>query len=282
MWSLENPLLSVIPFMVDTDEPAIPGTSAPGLLTSGRGRETASPAGPGHTTARSFPGSGPSNMRLTAYRSLLGRVRFIFLDGKWAHKAFDPPGKDCCNVFMLGRVRRTTRLDVGLSLAFAGLAFLVWAFVAGISRMIMREVIRVDDVSVQGGGLIEAVKIFFVDTGFVIDIAGLAWMALSLTLVFLASRQRIIISWAWTSALMQVLVAALGAVLVGWTSSRSLADYGPAPQRTVLETLSHLSLPIVIAFAILIWVVFVIWMLVERARLDRHQPTLTDGMRTNR
>ena len=38
----------------------------------------------------------------------------------------------------------------------------------------------------------------------------------------------------------------------------------------------------VIVLAILVWVSLLVWLLVERARLDRHGPTLTDGLRTNR
>jgi two-component system CheB/CheR fusion protein len=35
------------------------------------------------------------------------------------------------------------------------------------------------------------------------------------------------------------------------------------------------------SIAILLWVTFLVWMLVERARLDRFGPTLSDGLRTN-
>ena len=40
---------------------------------------------------------------------------------------------------MLGQSRRTTRLDVGLALAFSGIAYLVWALVAGISRRTVQD-----------------------------------------------------------------------------------------------------------------------------------------------
>jgi hypothetical protein len=33
--------------------------------------------------------------------------------------------------------------------------------------------------------------------------------------------------------------------------------------------------------ALLIWVTFLIWLLIERARLNRRGPTLRDGLRSN-
>ena len=33
--------------------------------------------------------------------------------------------------------------------------------------------------------------------------------------------------------------------------------------------------------ALLVWVTFVVWLLIERSRLDRRAPTLRDGLRTN-
>lgn len=188
---------------------------------------------------------------------------------------------------MLGRHRRTSRLDVGLALSFAGLAFLLWALVAGLCRVIMLEVIRsrhhlVASQDASFSELTEGVKIFFVDTGFIIDVVGLAWMVGSLLLVVLASRQRVSISWAWLAAGVQSLIAALGATLVGWMAYLSLEVYDTTQGQGVLETLSQISLPVVVGMAVAVWVVFVIWMLVERARLDRHGPTQTDGLRTNR
>lgn len=184
---------------------------------------------------------------------------------------------------MLGRKRRTTRLDVGLALAFTGLAFIVWAFVAGMSRTMMTNLIHDSaDATMKLPRLSTVVKLFFVDTGFVIDLVGLGWMVLALVLIFLASRQHISISWAWTAAILQSLIAALGAVLV------SVACYVPYSQLVAtsptgaMETISLISLPVVIGMAVVCWVVFLIAMLIDRARLKRHGPTLSDGLRTNR
>lgn len=83
---------------------------------------------------------------------------------------------------MLGRTRRTTRLDVGLAIAFTGISFIGWATVSGISRIMMRNMMRTS----TGGEepVTRVVKIFFVETGFVIDIVGLLWLAMGLVLIF--------------------------------------------------------------------------------------------------
>jgi len=171
-----------------------------------------------------------------------------------------------------------------LALAFSGLAYLAWALVAGSSRHLVQEMIKAAAYhNLKIPEFTQAVKMFFVDTGFVIDLVGLAWLALALVLVVLSSRQRISISWAWVAAICQVFTAAGGAALVGW------AVYAPnvVPRETIetsqtpFEIVSEISLPVIIAVAVLLWVVCLVWLLVERARLDRRGPTLRDGLRTN-
>ena len=182
---------------------------------------------------------------------------------------------------MLGRLRRTTRLDVGLALAFVGLAYLVWALVAGVSRSVVAEMIR----STAGRdlpGSARVVKVFFVDAGFVIDLVGLAWLAGSLLLVAFSSRQRIGVSWAWVSAICQAFVAALGAVVVGWAAYQPhILPIDVGAGGTAWEAVSRISLLVLIPVAVLIWVTFLVWLLVERARLSRRGPTLRDGLKTN-
>ncbi|MBS3734128.1 MAG: hypothetical protein KGY99_04305 [Phycisphaerae bacterium] len=186
---------------------------------------------------------------------------------------------------MLGRLKRTTRLDVGLALSFAGIAYLVWALVAGVSRRLVQELFKI--AAIEEGFSLPAdarwVKLVFVNGGILIDLVGLAWLALSLFLVVRSSRQRARISWAWVSAVCQVIVAALGAVLVGWAAYQphvvppDVIDQAP----TTWEQIRAISLPVVVAIAVLLWVTFLIWLLVERARLNRRGPTLTDGVRTS-
>jgi len=185
---------------------------------------------------------------------------------------------------MLGRVRRTTRTDVGLSLSFAGVSYLVWALVAGLSRHLVQELIR----STHGTGMplpevTRLVKVFFVDAGFVIDLAGAGWLAASLILVLLASRQRVSISWSYVAAISQVMAAALGSVLVGTAVyAPHVKPAPPVPQGpTPWETVSSISLPVMVALALLLWVTALVWLLVERARFDRRGPTLRDGLRSH-
>jgi len=185
---------------------------------------------------------------------------------------------------MLGRLRRTTRLDVGLALGFAGGAYLVWALVAGVTRSLVARWIPMWDRF--GAGLqtaTRAVRVLFLDAGFVIDLVGLAWVIASLVLVGLASRQRIRISWAWMSATLQSFTAALGGIWVAWAAQLpAVGDTSVDGERpTALAELSRLSLPVTLTFAVLIWVVFLVWLLVERARLNRRGPTLSDSLRTH-
>jgi hypothetical protein len=161
---------------------------------------------------------------------------------------------------------------------------LVWALVAGASRSIVQEMNRyVAYHGVQVKGITRTVQIFFVDAGFVIDVVGVTWLAASLTLVLLASRQRISASWAWVSTICQVSIAACGAVLVAWAAylPHVVSEEKASEQATIAERVSQFSLQVVIPVALLIWVTFLVWLLVERARLDRRGPSLHDGMRSN-
>ena len=187
-------------------------------------------------------------------------------------------------VIMLGRLRRTTRLDVGLALAFAGLAYLVWALVAGVARWFVQEMIRSTSFHhIQVGGFTLLVKAFFLDWGFVIDIVGVVWMVGSLVLVLLSSHQKLSVSWAWLSAVCQSFVAVMGALLVAWAAylPHVLSPEKAQAEATTLQQVSHASLPIIMPIGIAIWVTILVWLLVERARLNRRGPTLRDGMRSN-
>ena len=189
---------------------------------------------------------------------------------------------------MLGHLRRTTRLDVGLALAFTGLAYLVWALVAGASRFLVQRLMLAQGVYQLGDADLpigtRLVKWVFVDYGFGIDAVGLAWLILSLALVFYSSRQKISDSWAWVSAMCQGLVSALGAMAVGKAVYAPhdivMASSGLPAGASLGEKVSSLSLAIIIPLAILAWVTVLVLLLTERARLDRHGPTLHDGLRT--
>jgi hypothetical protein len=188
---------------------------------------------------------------------------------------------------MLGRTRRTTRIDVGLSLVFAGLGYLVWALVAGSSRAMVQELM---DAFARKGQAVsrvtEWVRYIFVDAGVAIDICGLVFLSGALVLVFLSSRQRLSISWAWAVSFLQVCIAGLGSVLVALDVHHQYNMLMPPPagdvERTALQTVSRISLVVSLPIAIALWVTMLVYLLVERARWNRRQgPSLRDAMRTN-
>ena len=184
---------------------------------------------------------------------------------------------------MLGRARRTSRLDVSLALAFTGIAYLVWALVAGTARNIIQDMIQVTtSMGEEVPSITRGVKIFFVDAGVVIDLVGLAWLAVSLLLVVFAGRQKFSISWAWVSAICQSFVAAWGAVLVAWAAFLPFGPkVGPVVPTTTMAKVSGLSLPIVLAVAVVIWTSLLLWLLFERSRFFNRGPTVRDSLRTN-
>ncbi|MFP4052436.1 MAG: hypothetical protein ACLFV7_01060 [Phycisphaerae bacterium] len=188
---------------------------------------------------------------------------------------------------MLGRTRRTTRLDVGLALVFAGASYLVWALVAGSTRIMVQELI---DSYVRNGWQVSRittwVRYIFVDAGVALDVVGLVWLAGSLTLVFLASRQKLSISWAWVVSFLQMTAASIGSVLVGLDVHQQYNRMMPGSNvevtRTALQKVSSVSLGVSVPLAVLLWATVLVYLLVERARWTRRQgPTLRDGLRTN-
>jgi hypothetical protein len=132
----------------------------------------------------------------------------------------------------------------------------------------------------------EWVRYIFVDAGVAIDIAGLVFLCGALLLVFLSSRQRLSISWAWVVSFLQVCIAGLGSVLVALDVHHQYNQLMPPPagdvQRTALQTVSRVSLVVSLPIAIAVWVTMLVYLLVERARWNRRQgPSLRDAMRTN-
>jgi len=104
----------------------------------------------------------------------------------------------------------------------------------------------------------------------------------SLLLVVFAGRQKFSISWAWVSAICQSFVAAWGAVLVAWAAFLPFGSkVGPPVPTTTLEKVSGLSLPVVLAVAVVVWTSLLLWLLFERSRLFNRGPTVRDSLRTN-
>lgn len=173
---------------------------------------------------------------------------------------------------------------MGLALSFAGVGYLIWAVVAGVSRSTVQELIKsaaVRDFQLHDSAY--TLKIIFVEAGIVIDLVGLAWLAATLFLVLWASRQRSSISWAWGSAMGQVIIAALGAVLVGWAAYQPhvVPRNAPVPPTATWARVSEISLPVVVVISVVLWVAVVVWLLVNRGRINRRGPTPRDGLRTN-
>jgi hypothetical protein len=185
---------------------------------------------------------------------------------------------------MLGRAKRTSPTDVGLALAFSGLAYLVWALVAHFSRGLVYEMIKSTDHTTLYPAMTRGVKVFFADAGFVIDLVGLVWLIGSLTLVFLAARQRISISWAWVAAISQSFIATLGCVLVATANHGSFQPFVPKPGEgeTTLEQVSSISLVATVGVAVVVWCSLLTYFLADLMRYRRRRgPSLGDGMRTN-
>lgn len=190
---------------------------------------------------------------------------------------------------MLGRLRRTTRLDVGLALAFTGTSYLVWALVAGISRSSVQHVFEnIHRAGCTWESLSPSsawVKTMFVDAGIAIDLVGLGWMAATLLLIVFSSRQYFSISWAWVSAICQSFTAGLGAVLVGWAGQQPykllITPTQEAPPRSAWAQVSGFSLIVTLAVAVAVWLAFMAWLIIDRARWAHRGPSLRDGLRSN-
>lgn len=183
---------------------------------------------------------------------------------------------------MLGRTRRTTRTDVGLSLSMVGIAYLVWALVAGVSRRLVGELVAYSSVFDTGWPWsARAVRVLFVEAGWALDVLGLAIMVVGLLLVVYSSRQRLSVSWAWLTASCQLMIAALGGIWVAWAVHLPTQPSRIREADTPWEQLSGLSLPVLLGLAILIWVIFLVTLLADRARLRRLGPSLRNGLRTN-
>ncbi len=173
-----------------------------------------------------------------------------------------------------------------MALTFSGLAYLVWALVAGISRDSVQDLINT--IATTGVTLPRStsfVKTLFVDAGIAIDLVGLAWLAGSLFLVVSSAKQRFSVSWAWVCAICQTFVAAIGAVLVGWAIQHPYAEIVPksteAIPPTAWQQVTGISLMAALVLAVLVWTLFFIRLLVQRSHWSKRGPSLRDSLRSN-
>lgn len=184
---------------------------------------------------------------------------------------------------MLGHVRKTTRLDVGLAFGFTGASFLAWALVARVSRTMMLNLIYEFDQKGQAlPDFSQVIKLFFVNTGFVIDLVGLAWLLIGMMLVFFAARQKISISWAWMCGMIQIMAAAIGAIIAAAAIFAPLGFRIWPETMETFEVVSEISFPIVLIVAVLIWSYFLYRLIRGNYKQKlRGGPTPSDSSRSN-
>jgi hypothetical protein len=182
---------------------------------------------------------------------------------------------------MLGRLQRTSRLDVGLALTFCGAAYLVWALVAGFSREMVQAMLRATS-GTEKPMVTEAVRLVFMDFGIMIDLVGLVWLIGSLYLVLRASRQQASISWSFVSAICQLVVASLGAVLVGYgINAPHYISTTAEVAGGKIHTLNRISLAATVIIAVTSWLAALVYLLIQRRRLHPRGPSLRDGLRSS-
>jgi hypothetical protein len=184
----------------------------------------------------------------------------------------------CSNIGMLGQVRRTTRADVGMSIAFVGVAYLIWALTIGVIR---HSASKLPAVIFSGHSETSIVVTSFlassVSGALIWDVCGVMWLLISLVLVAGASRQKWSVSWAWFSTLLQ----AMTCVLLGlWAVLALLAIRTAAGSPAAAPSVGWASFSIAFAFALVLWATVLVWLLTEQARL-RRGPSLRDGLRTH-
>jgi len=206
-------------------------------------------------------------------------------------KAFDPAGLSRSNTPMLGRVRRTTRTDVGLCMSLAGIAYLLWVGVTASVRVVVNDLADANAAARLAGEQVPAAARWLVaafgQTGPAWDLAGVLWLGVTLALVLGSSRQRWIISWPWLSAICHAMAAGLlgvWAALAAAVDTTALAGAKPAPAAepicTAPPTVGWTSLSVAVALAVVIWVFTLVWMLRERSLLLRG-PSPGDFRRTH-
>ena len=172
---------------------------------------------------------------------------------------------------------------MGLVISFSGVAYLVWVLVMGVARgtvnqLSMRAVAWETSVG-EFPGVARWFHSAVMHAAPAWDVLGVLWLLVSLVLIVGASRQRWSVSWAWMCSLCQALAAALLAVWSG------LAAQAAPPAAEVAEPPAYPAtgwafMSVSVAFALVLWVGVLVWLLYERARL-RRGPSLRDGLRTH-
>ena len=182
---------------------------------------------------------------------------------------------------MLGQVRRTTRTDVGLALTMTGISYLMWALVVGVARHTANELSRTACIQkAMAPTLTSWFRGAFLNGAAIWDVLGVLWLLVGLVLIMGSSRQAWIISWPWLCGMSQSMAAVLLAL---WTvnAARSVVE-SPVThfQPPTSPTTGWTSFWISLALALVLWVLTLVWLLYERARL-RRWPSHRDTRRTH-
>ncbi len=166
-----------------------------------------------------------------------------------------------------------------MSIAFVGVAYLVWALTIGVIR---HSINKLPPALFAGASDLSAVVTSFraaaVNGALIWDVCGVTWLLISLVLVVGAARQRWSVSWAWFSVLLQALACVLLGLwgVLGMLTLRGVASSMPSAAPSAGWT----TFSIAFAIALLLWATVLVWLLSERARL-RRGPSLRDGLRTH-
>ncbi len=170
-------------------------------------------------------------------------------------------------------------------MSFAGIAYLIWVLVIGVTRHLVNELSHAQYASKLLAGELPAATRWlynaFIHASPVFDLVGVLWLLLSLGLIVGAGRQRWSISCPWVCAICQTMAATLVAVWAGMAAQAPyhlMTSYGPG--LPPFQTTGWTSLCVALAVALVMWVTSLVWMISERAQMMRG-PKLRDGMRTN-
>lgn len=177
---------------------------------------------------------------------------------------------------MLGRIRRTSRTDVGLVLSFAGIAYLVWVLCTGTARQELGVLAAAGGADSSCPLLHQALRLTFGYQAAGIDAVGLVWLAGSLFLVMGSSRQKWSVSWPWMCAAAQGMG---GAMVACWAAAVAGGPLAAKAGQTARPDGGWTVFSLAIVIALLAWVTVLVVLLYERAHF--RGPSLRDGQRTH-
>ncbi len=169
---------------------------------------------------------------------------------------------------------------MGLALAMTGISYLMWALVVGVARHTANELSRTAYVQkVMFPIASNWLRGAFLNGAVIWDVLGVLWLLVGLVLIMGSSRQAWIISWPWLCGMSQSMAAVLLAL---WTANaaRSVTEHAITHLQPPYPTVGWTSFWACLALALVLWVMTLVWLLYERARL-RRWPSHRDTRRTH-